>query len=170
MSEHSAEQVLEGARIIRGCLADLLGGNARAVDEALSVLLVQNPGNTIEKKANHVVALLEQHRETRQWLHTFLRLAGDAAKTYKNYQGIPGYQGVPGYPNSPSSTRYACPSFRCRQIWYLFEVGESIPICEKCKRPFEQVLEEYRCPEGDYTWYSFAKDTPIPQCPTHRRY
>ena len=161
MSEYSSKQVLEGARIIRGCLADLLRENASAVDEALSVILVQKQDNHSKDLANQVVTLLEQHRETRQWLHTFLRLAGDPTKIYKNYQS------TAGDPDSSLSAKYTCP--RCRHVWYQFSVGETIPTCEKCNLPFEPVLEEYGCPEGDYTWYIFAKATPIPQCPTHRK-
>lgn len=161
MNGYESKYIVEGARTIRGCLVALLGEKADMIDQKLSNLLAQCQDSNVDQIANYIVEVMEQHTETEEWLHVYILSATNAAKVYKNYQPLIGDS------ESTQGPKYACP--KCRnEIWYRFSVGDPIPACEKCKLRFERVVEDYVCPEGDYTWYIFTEETPIPRCPTHR--
>ena len=110
------------ASAIRPYLAQLLDAPiAQAVDRQLQTLL------DLEVDAQEAfVELLNQHKETREWLRLYLKQAVPAAQILPQMRK---YYPLSASLNEIESPRYVCPVASCHQAWFRQDIDEPVPHC-----------------------------------------
>lgn len=129
-SENQSKDLLDGARSIRPFLADLLGADADAIDNALADLLSQaRAGQQVEKQ---IAALLSSNERTLVWMRGYLarRKAG---------MRFGGYEQVAGTPSPVEALYYTCP--QDDYIWPRRAAGQKVPNCPTHKIPLIPLQE-----------------------------
>src|SRR4051794_26657236 len=81
---YQSQMILEGARVIRHHLPELLGEDAEAFDDRVAALL--NSGRDDEEAAQEVLALLSASGATSEWLADFLAFGVSLEKAAEGFE------------------------------------------------------------------------------------
>ena len=120
-----SDKLRAAARDIPPYIPELLdASSAQSVSEQLDSLLATTvPGQDID---NQILALLDDHAATREWLRLYVEedYPADAIlKVMKTYSPLPGNV------HMVESPRYLCPVASCHQTWYRRDRDQVIPNC-----------------------------------------
>lgn len=109
------EGLLDGARVLRGVLPELIDEGSAALDAQLAALLESSSkGEDVHERLLKTVA---SHEETRIWMAQHLGLA----------MMEKAYRGLPGHPNPVPAPRYDCP----KGDYSFFRRSVAVPL-PKC--------------------------------------
>ncbi|MHC0066939.1 hypothetical protein ACWATR_29185 [Nostoc sp. UIC 10890] len=110
------EDILEGTRLIRPFLPELLGDDAVQVDRQLSELLAQAKAG--QQVHDQIFEILKSYPDTDDWMAEFL-----SEKPITK-----GFDPLPGKGQPISASKYRCPQGD-DYSWYRRSVGTAIPNC-----------------------------------------
>lgn len=120
-----SEVILEGAKVIRYHLPELLGAGAEEFD--MRVAEVLNSGQPDAERAQQLLKLLAGSPATAEWLADFLS-SGQLPDPRATDLELRSYYAPPAGQHSPPPTaKYVCP--RGDFIWYQPMVGVPVPRC-----------------------------------------
>ena len=109
------EDVLEGTRLIRAYLPELLGDQAQAVDQDIAALLAQMQQG--ESADEPLLELLKQHEATSAWMGEYL----SSRPVTKGFEQLPGRSGA------IAARKFVCPYND--YVWYQRSAGQTVPRC-----------------------------------------
>lgn len=110
-----SNDILEGARLIRAYLPELLGDQAQVVDHDIAILLAQaQQGETVDEP---LLALLKHHEATYLWI-------GEHLSTQPISKG---FERLPGHGSTITARKFMCPYGD--YVWYQRSTGQVIPQC-----------------------------------------
>lgn len=110
-----SDKILEGARLIRSYLPELLGDQAPAVDRDIAALLaLAQQGETVDEP---LLTLLKDHEATYLWMGEYL----------STQQVAKGFEPLPGRSGAIAAPKYTCP--QGDYVWYQRSAGQPIPHC-----------------------------------------
>lgn len=123
---YNTESILEGARILRVYLPELLGDEALQVDHELATLLEQ--ARRGQKVDTRILELVSDREPTRQWMRAYLTKDSQTDRI----AFAKGFDPAPGDPTPIPAERYVCPVDGLVE-WYKAFEGEPIPMCGEHK-------------------------------------